>query len=121
MLKLSEKYETLRVVCDQIGTPTYTFDLAKLLVDMVETERYGYYHASNEGGYISWHEFACEIFRQAGKKVNVLPVTTAEYGVSQAKRPFNSRLEKKKLTEKGFERLPSWQNALGRYLLEIKD
>lgn len=121
MLKLAEKYETLRVVCDQIGTPTYTFDLAKLLVDMVETEHYGYYHASNEGGYISWHEFASEIFRQAGKNVNVLPVTTAEYGVSKAKRPFNSRLEKKKLTEKGFERLPTWQNALGRYLLEIKD
>lgn len=121
MLKLSEKYETLRVVCDQIGTPTYTFDLAKLLVDMVETQRYGYYHASNEGGYISWYEFACEIFRQAGKNVQVLPVTTAEYGVSKAKRPFNSRLEKKKLADNGFERLPSWQDALGRYLLEIKD
>lgn len=121
MLKLSEKYETLRVVCDQIGTPTYTFDLAKLLVDMVETQRYGYYHASNEGGYISWYEFACEIFRQAGKNVQVLPVTTAEYGVSKAKRPFNSRLEKKKLADNGFERLPSWQDALSRYLLEIKD
>lgn len=121
MLKLSEKYDTLRVVCDQIGTPTYTFDLAKLLVDMVETERYGYYHASNEGGYISWHDFACEIFRQAGKTMQVLPVTTAEYGVSKAKRPFNSRLEKKKLSENGFERLPTWQDALSRYLLEIKD
>lgn len=121
MLKLSEKYDTLRVVCDQIGTPTYTFDLSKLLVDMVETERYGYYHASNEGGYISWHEFACEIFRQAGKTMQVLPVTTAEYGISKAKRPFNSRLEKKKLSENGFQRLPTWQDALSRYLLEIKD
>ncbi len=121
MLRVAEKVPSLRVVNDQIGTPTYTFDLAKLLVDMVETERYGYYHASNEGGYISWYDFACEIFRQAGVEVSVSPVTTEEYGVSKAKRPFNSRLEKKKLTEKGFERLPTWQDALGRYLTEIKD
>ncbi len=121
MLKVAEKVPSLRVVNDQIGTPTYTLDLAKLLVDMVETERYGYYHASNEGGYISWYDFACEIFRQAGVDVSVAPVTTAEYGISKAKRPFNSRLEKKKLTENGFERLPAWQDALGRYLAEIKN
>ena len=120
MLKLSDSYETLRVVSDQIGTPTYTFDLARLLVDMIETEKYGYYHATNEGGYISWADFAKEIFRMAGKSVNVVPVTTAEYGVSKAKRPFNSRLDKSKLIENGFEPLPTWQDALDRYLKELE-
>lgn len=116
MLALSEKYEELRVVSDQIGTPTYTFDLARLLVDMIETDKYGYYHATNEGGYISWAEFAKEIFKQAGKSTKVMPVTTAEYGLSKAERPFNSRLDKGKLVENGFEPLPTWQDALARYL-----
>lgn len=120
MLNLSKKYDTLRVVCDQIGTPTYTLDLSRLLVDMVETEKYGYYHATNEGGYISWHDFACEIFKQAGVEMTVHPVTTVEYGLSKAARPFNSRLEKKKLVEAGFEPLPTWQDALARYLKEIE-
>ena len=119
MLALSEKYDSLRVVCDQIGTPTYTLDLARLLVDMVQSDRYGYYHATNEGGYISWYEFAREIFRQAGKSVAVQPVTTAEYGLSKAARPFNSRLDKSKLTQQGFTPLPTWQDALTRYLKEI--
>ena len=119
MLALSEKYDTLRVVCDQIGTPTYTLDLSRLLVDMLLTEKYGYYHATNEGGYISWHAFACEIFRQAGISMNVIPVTTAEYGVSKAARPFNSRLDKSKLITNGFTPLPTWQDALSRYLKEI--
>ena len=120
MLKLSEKYDALRVVCDQIGTPTYTLDLSRLLVDMAETEKYGYYHATNEGGYISWYDFACEIFRQAGKNMTVNPVTTAEYGVSKAARPFNSRLDKSKLVAAGFTPLPTWQDALARYLKEIE-
>ena len=120
MLTLSEKYDTLRVVCDQVGTPTYTVDLARLLVDMVETEKYGYYHATNEGGFISWHEFACEIFRQAGKSTKVIPVTTEEYGLNKAVRPFNSRLDKSKLRRAGFTPLPDWKDALGRYLKEIK-
>ena len=120
MLALSQKYDTLRVVCDQIGTPTYTFDLARLLVDMIETEKYGYYHATNEGGYISWYDFSCEIFRQAGRSTRVLPVTTAEYGLSRAARPFNSRLDKSKLSEAGFTPLPHWQDALARYLREIE-
>ena len=119
MLSLSEKYDSLRVVCDQIGTPTYTLDLSRLLVDMAQTEKYGYYHATNEGGYISWYDFACEIFRQAGKSTAVTPVTTQEYGVSVAKRPFNSRLDKSKLTRSGFTPLPCWQDALSRYLKEI--
>ena len=121
MLKLSEKYDTLRVVCDQVGTPTYTLDLSRLLVDMAETEKYGYYHATNEGGYISWYDFACEIFRQAGKNMTVTPVTTAEYGLSKAARPFNSRLDKSKLTQQGFTPLPVWQDALARYLKEIEE
>ena len=120
MLALSEKYDTLRVVCDQVGTPTYTIDISRLLVDMVETEKYGYYHATNEGGYISWYEFACEIFRQAGKATKVIPVTTAEYGLSKAARPFNSRLDKSKLRQAGFTPLPHWQDALSRYLKEIE-
>ncbi len=119
MLNLSNKYDTLRVVNDQIGTPTYTFDLARLIVDMAESNKYGYYHATNEGGYISWYDFACEIFKQAGKNMNVIPVTTKEYGLSKAARPFNSRLDKSKLINNGFEPLPTWQNALERYLKEI--
>ena len=119
MLRLGQTHDTLRVVSDQIGTPTFTYDLARLLVDMIETGEYGYYHATNEGGYISWYEFAREIFRKAGMQVNVVPVTTAEYGVSKARRPFNSRLDKEKLTRKGFERLPSWSDALERYLKMI--
>lgn len=120
MLNLSEKYDTIRVVKDQIGTPTYTFDLARLLVDMIESEKYGYYHATNEGGYISWYDFTCEIFRQAGRSTQVIPVTTEEYGLSKAARPFNSRLDKSKLVKNGFEPLPTWQDALSRYLKEIE-
>ena len=119
MLNVGKKYDTVRVVNDQIGTPTYTLDLARLLVDMIETEKYGYYHATNEGGYISWYDFTCEIFRQAGYDTKVVPVTTEEYGLSKAARPFNSRLDKKKLTENGFTPLPTWQDALCRYLKEI--
>lgn len=116
MLKLSDKHETLRVVSDQVGTPTYTVDLARLLVDMAESERYGNYHATNEGGFISWYDFACEIFKVAGKTVNVVPVTTSEYGLSKAARPFNSRLDKGKLRDNGFTPLPDWRDALKRYL-----
>lgn len=119
MLKVGKKFDTIRVVNDQIGTPTYTYDLARLLVDMIETDKYGYYHATNEGGYISWYDFACEIFRQAGYSTNVNPVTTEEYGISKATRPFNSRLDKTKLVENGFTPLPDWQDALKRYLDEI--
>jgi len=121
MLNVGKKYDTLRVVNDQIGTPTYTLDLSRLLVDMIETEKYGYYHATNEGGYISWYDFACEIFRQAGYSTNVVPVTTEEYGLSKAARPFNSRLNKSKLIEMGFVPLPAWQDALARYLKEIEE
>ncbi|MDO4343707.1 MAG: dTDP-4-dehydrorhamnose reductase [Eubacteriales bacterium] len=129
MLNLGKKYDTIRVVSDQIGTPTYTYDLARLLVDMIETEKYGYYHATNEGGYISWYEFTKEIFRQAEEmgheeyredRVKVIPVTTEEYGISKAKRPFNSRLDKSKLVKNGFEPLPDWKDALRRYLHEIE-
>lgn len=119
MLNVGKKYDELTVVNDQIGTPTYTSDLARLLVDMIETEKYGYYHATNEGGYISWYDFACEIFKQAGYNTKVKPVTTEEYGLSKAKRPFNSRLNKSKLIENGFKPLPTWQDALSRYLKEI--
>lgn len=118
MLNLGKTRDTLTVVCDQIGTPTYTYDLSKLVVDMAERDKYGKYHVTNEGGYISWADFAKEIFAQAGMNVNVKPVTTAEYG-AKAVRPYNSRLEKKKLTEQGFDRLPTWQDALARYLKEI--
>ena len=120
MLNIGKKYDTLKVVNDQIGTPTYTYDLARLLVDMIETDKYGYYHATNEGGYISWYDFACEIFRQAGYTTKVVPVTTEEYGLSKAARPFNSRLNKAKLLENGFKPLPTWQDALARYLDEIE-
>lgn len=119
MLNVGKKYDELTVVNDQIGTPTYTYDLARLLVDMIETKKYGYYHATNEGGYISWYDFACEIFKQAGYNTKVKPVTTEEYGISKAKRPFNSRLDKSKLIENGFKPLPTWQDALSRYLKEI--
>lgn len=120
MLNIGKTHDTLKVVNDQIGTPTYTFDLAKLLADMVQSDKYGYYHATNEGGYISWYDFACEIFRQAGYKTKVLPVTTAEYGLSKARRPFNSRLDRSKLAQNGFKPLPEWQDALARYLKEIE-
>ncbi len=120
MLDLAGKYDTIRVVNDQIGTPTYTLDLARLLVDMLETEKYGYYHATNEGGYISWYDFAREIFRQAGCSTKVIPVTTEEYGLSKAARPFNSRLDKSKLAKSGFAPLPHWKDALERYLKEIE-
>ena len=120
MLNVGKTHDTVRVVNDQIGTPTYTYDLARLLVDMNETEKYGYYHATNEGGYISWYDFTKEIYRQAGYKTEVLPVTTAEYGLSKAARPFNSRLDKSKLVEAGFAPLPTWQDALSRYLKEIE-
>lgn len=119
MLNVGKKYDTVRVVNDQIGTPTYTNDLARLLVDMIITDKYGYYHATNEGGYISWYDFTKEIFRQAGYTTNVIPVTTAEYGLSKAARPFNSRLDKSKLVSRGFEPLPDWKDALKRYLREI--
>lgn len=121
MLKLSETHGVLRVVNDQIGTPTYTFDLARLLVDMILTEKYGYYHATNEGGFISWADFADEIMKQAGRNTIIIPVTTEEYGISKAKRPFNSRLDKSKLTENDFIPLPDWKDALSRYLKEINN
>lgn len=121
MINLGKTHDTIRVVSDQIGTPTYTFDLARLLVDMIQTEKYGYYHATNEGGYISWYDFACAIFREAGMDVKVIPVTTEEYGLSKAARPFNSRLEKKKLADAGFTPLPDWRDALKRYVAILKE
>ena len=129
MLNLGKTHDRIRVVNDQIGTPTYTYDLARLLVDMIETDKYGYYHATNEGGYISWYDFTKEIFRQAAEmgheeyredRVTVEAVTTEEYGASKAKRPFNSRLDKSKLVQNGFQPLPTWQDALSRYLKEIE-
>ena len=120
MLRVGANHDEVRVVNDQIGTPTYTYDLARLLVDMAESEKYGYYHATNEGGYISWYDFTVEIYRQAAMSTKVIPVTTAEYGLSKAARPFNSRLDKSKLAENGFEPLPAWQDALSRYLKEIE-
>lgn len=120
MLNVGKKYDTVRVVNDQIGTPTYTYDLARLMVDMIESDKYGYYHATNEGGYISWYDFTCEIYKQAGYTTNVVPVTTEEYGLSKAARPYNSRLDKSKLVENGFEPLPTWQDAVSRYLKEIQ-
>ena len=119
MLNVGKTHDRVTVVSDQIGTPTYTFDLARLLVDMAETDKYGYYHATNEGGYISWYDFTKEIYRQAGYTTEVAPVTTAEYGISKAARPFNSRLDKSKLVEAGFTPLPTWQDALSRYLKEL--
>ena len=116
MLNVGKKYDTVRVVRDQIGTPTYAYDVAQLLAEMIESEQYGYYHATNEGGYISWYDFTCEIYRQAGYATKVVPVTTEEYGLSKAARPRNSRMNNKKLLEKGFSLLPDWKDALARYL-----
>lgn len=120
MLRVGKSHDEVRVVNDQIGTPTYTYDLARLLVDMIETDKYGYYHATNEGGYISWYDFTVEIYKQAGLSTKVTPVTTQEYGLSLAARPFNSRLDKSKLVKNGFKPLPTWQDALARYLKEIE-
>ena len=120
MLKIGKTHDELKVVNDQIGTTTYSKDLAVLLVDMIQTEKYGYYHATNEGGYISWYEFALEIFKQANMPVKVIPVSTKEYGLSKAIRPFNSRLDKTKLSDNGFTRLPDWKDALNRYLKSFK-
>ncbi|MDD6352300.1 MAG: dTDP-4-dehydrorhamnose reductase [Lachnospiraceae bacterium] len=121
MLNVGRTHDEVRVVSDQIGTPTYTLDLARLLVDMILTEKYGYYHATNEGGYISWYDFTKEIYRQAGLTTKVTPVTTKEYGLSKAARPFNSRLDKSKLVKAGFQPLPTWQDAVKRYLSALKD
>ena len=121
MLNVGKTHDTVRVVNDQIGTPTYTLDLSVLLVDMLETDKYGYYHATNEGRYISWYDFTKEIYKQAGLATEVIPVTTEEYGLSKAARPFNSRLDKSKLVENGFKPLPTWQDALSRYLEALKD
>ena len=120
MINVGKAHDEVRVVNDQIGTPTYTYDLARLLVDMCETEKYGYYHATNEGGDISWYDFCVEFYRQYGLKTKVTPVTTEEYGLSKAARPFNSRLDKKKLVENGFTPLPTWQDAVSRYLKEAQ-
>lgn len=120
MINVGKTHDKVRVVNDQIGTPTYTHDLARLLIDMCETNKYGYYHATNEGGYISWYDFCVEIYRQYGLKTKVIPVTTAEYGLNKAARPFNSRLDKKKLAENGFTPLPAWQDAVSRYLKEAQ-
>ena len=119
MLNLGKTHDTLRVVKDQIGTPTYTYDLSRLLVDMIDTDKYGYYHATNEGGFISWADFAKAIFEEAKMDTKVIPVTTEEYGLSKAKRPFNSRLDKSKLVANGFKPLPTWRDALHRYLIEL--
>lgn len=118
MINVGKSHDEVRVVNDQIGTPTYTLDLSRLLVDMIKTEKYGYYHVTNEGGYISWYDFTKEIYKQYGLDTKVIPVTTEEYGLSKAKRPFNSRLDKSKLIENGFTPLPTWQDALRRYLEE---
>lgn len=118
MINVGKTHDEVRVVNDQIGTPTYTLDLSRLLVDMIETDKYGYYHVTNEGGYISWYDFTKEIYRQYGLNTKVIPVTTEEYGLSKAQRPFNSRLDKSKLIENGFKPLPTWQDALRRYLEE---
>ncbi|MDD6122125.1 MAG: dTDP-4-dehydrorhamnose reductase [Solobacterium sp.] len=122
MVNVGKSHDEVRVVNDQIGTPTYTLDLSVLLVDMIETDKYGYYHATNDdnGEYISWYDFTKEIYRQAGMNTKVIPVSTEEYGLSKAKRPFNSRLDKSKLIENGFKPLPSWKDALGRYLKDAE-
>ena len=119
MINVGKTHDEVKVVNDQIGTPTYTYDLSRLLVDMIETDKYGYYHATNEGGFISWYDFCVEIYRQANLETKVVPVTTDEYGLSKARRPFNSRLDKSKLSDNGFERLPDWKDALVRYLKEM--
>lgn len=120
MINVGKTHDTVRVVNDQIGTPTYTMDLARLLVDMVETDKYGYYHATNEGGYISWYDFCVEFYNQYGLDTKVIPVSTEEYGLSKASRPFNSRLDKSKLVESGFKPLPDWKDAVRRYLAEAE-
>lgn len=120
MINVGKTHDEVRVVNDQIGTPTYTSDLARLLVDMCETEKYGYYHATNEGGYISWFDFCVEFYKQYGLKTKVIPVSTKEYGLSKAARPVNSRLDKSKLIQMGFDPLPTWQDAVSRYLKEAK-
>ena len=120
MINVGKTHDTVRVVNDQIGTPTYTLDLARLLVDMIETEKYGYYHATNEGGYISWYDFCVEFYKQYGLSTTVIPVSTAEYGLSKAARPFNSRLDKSKLLSVGFTPLPDWKDAVKRYLAEAE-
>ena len=120
MLNVGKTHSEVRVVNDQIGTPTYTGDLARLLCDMAETEKYGYYHATNEGGFISWYDFTKEIYKEAGLSTKVIPVSTEEYGISKARRPFNSRLDKSKLIENGFVPLPDWRDALKRYLKELE-
>lgn len=121
MINVGKTHSEVRVVSDQVGTPTYTYDLSRLLVDMCESDKYGYYHATNEGGYISWYDFCVEIYRQYGLDTKVIPVTTAEYGLSKAKRPFNSRLDKSKLVKNGFTPLPDWKDALKRYLLQLEN
>lgn len=121
MINVGKTHSEVRVVSDQVGTPTYTYDLSRLLVDMCESDKYGYYHATNEGGYISWYDFCVEIYRQYGLNTKVIPVTTAEYGLSKAKRPFNSRLDKSKLVRNGFTPLPDWKDALKRYLLQLEN
>ena len=120
MINVGKTHDEVRVVNDQIGTPTYTYDLSRLLVDMAETDKYGYYHATNEGGYISWYDFCVEFYKQYGLETRVTPVTTAEYGLSKAARPFNSRLDKSKLVDAGFTPLPTWQDAVSRYLKEAQ-
>ena len=120
MINVGKTHDEVRVVNDQIGTPTYTYDLSRLLVDMAETDKYGYYHATNEGGYISWYDFCVEFYKQYGLETKVNPVTTAEYGLSKAARPFNSRLDKSKLVSAGFTPLPTWQDAVSRYLKEAQ-
>ena len=120
MINVGKTHSEVRVVSDQVGTPTYTYDLSRLLVDMCESDKYGYYHATNEGGYISWYDFCVEIYRQYGLDTKVIPVTTAEYGLSKAKRPFNSRLDKSKLVKNGFTPLPDWKDALKRYLNQLE-
>lgn len=120
MINVGKTHDEVKVVNDQIGTPTYCLDLARLLVDMSETDKYGYYHATNEGGYISWYDFCIEIYRQYGLTTKVIPVTTAEYGQNRAARPMNSRLDKSKLIEAGFRPLPIWQDAVSRYLKEAR-
>lgn len=120
MINVGKTHDEVRVVNDQIGTPTYTYDLSRLLVDMAETDKYGYYHATNEGGYISWYDFCVEFYKQYGLETKVTSVTTAEYGLSKAARPFNSRLDKSKLVEAGFTPLPTWQDAVSRYLKEAQ-
>jgi len=120
MINLGKNHDFVRVVDDQIGTPTYTIDLARLLVDMIETDKYGYYHATNEGGYISWYDFCVEFYKQYGLNTKVIPVSTEEYGLSKAARPHNSRLDKSKLVDAGFTPLPDWKDAVRRYLAEAE-